>query len=448
MLVASLAIAITGCTDDESKESKGADPQIAADASGTDARTPIPTGGAVALSDSATGPTIPLDSSTGTDGATATTDSATATTDAAVVPPEPADYAVDTNWLCRPGRDDSCTQDLATTIVAADGTMTREEFVADPDPPIDCFYVYPTVSLDEAPNSDLEANIEEERVVQAQFARFGEACRLFAPMYRQITLTALRAMIADPEGAPEPDRALAYGDVLDAFEYYLENDNGGRGFVLVGHSQGSGMLVRLIQDLFDKESPDPRFIAAMPIGIPVEVPKGGGDVGGTFEHVPLCRTVDQLGCVVAFSSFRSNVPPPEDSRFGRTDDANFITACTNPAALGGGRAELNAYLPTDGPGSSAAPMPAWVTPEKAVETAFVKVPGMLSAECVSNQFGSYLAIIVNGDPADARVDDIVGDVVVAGEVLTDWGLHLIDVHLTIGDLIDLVEAKAAAHAAL
>ena len=39
---------------------------------------------------------------------------------------------------------------------------------------------------------------------------------------------------------------LAYNDVLDAWNYYLKNDNGGRGVVLVGHSQGSGVLTQLI----------------------------------------------------------------------------------------------------------------------------------------------------------------------------------------------------------
>jgi hypothetical protein len=79
-----------------------------------------------------------------------------------------------------------------------------------------------------------------------------------------------------------------------------------------------------------------------------------------------------------------------------------------------------------------------------VNTPFVSVPGMLSAECKSDATGSYLSVTVKGDPSDPRVDDIVGDVVSNDMVQPDWGLHLIDMHLTMGNLIDLVAAKAKA----
>jgi len=59
------------------------------------------------------------------------------------------DYSDDKAWLCRPGRKgDACDIDLTTTVVAADGTTTREAFAPDPKAPIDCFYVYPTISTD------------------------------------------------------------------------------------------------------------------------------------------------------------------------------------------------------------------------------------------------------------------------------------------------------------
>jgi hypothetical protein len=54
---------------------------------------------------------------------------------------------------------------------------------------------------------------------------------------------------------------------------------------------------------------------------------------------------------------------------------------------------------------------------------------------------------VHGDPADPRTDDIVGDVVVNGQVLADWGLHLIDVNLAIGNLVDIVREQAKAYLA-
>ena len=161
---------------------------------------------------------------------------------AAAPAPAKNDYSNGDNWLCRPGRQDACAVDLTTTVVAADGKMTREAWAANPKAPIDCFYVYPTVSTDPTPNSDMVADDPEKGVVRSQFARFGALCRTYAPMYRQTTLTALRARLA---GKPmEVDRTLAYTDVADAWKYYLEHDNNGRGVVLVGHSQGSGVLSR------------------------------------------------------------------------------------------------------------------------------------------------------------------------------------------------------------
>jgi hypothetical protein len=353
------------------------------------------------------------------------------------------DYTKAESWLCRPDRaSDACDVDLDTTIVKADGTLQVEKFMPAANPAIDCFYVYPTVSLDTTANSDLMPGPEEEQVVRAQFARFASQCRLFAPMYRQVTLTSLRAAIAGM--ATMPDRTLGYRDVLAAWRWYMQNENKGRGVVLIGHSQGSGVIVQLIREQIDPDPTKVPLLAAFVPGTNLTVPQGQV-VGGSFQKVPLCKAADELGCVVSYVSFRANAPPPSNTRFGTTMTAGQVVGCVNPANLAGGPAELHAYLSTSGAGASAAPMGAWVNgndPSKMVTTPFVNVPGMLSAECKSDASGSYLAITVKGDSADPRVDDIVGDVVTNDMVQADWGLHLIDVHLTMGNMLDLVAAKA------
>jgi len=353
------------------------------------------------------------------------------------------DYNDAKSWLCRPGRQDACAVDLSTTVVAANGKMTIEKWASNPKAAIDCFYVYPTVSGDPTPNSDMTAGPEEMAVIRAQFARFGSECRVFAPLYRQVTLTALRAGIAGKPMAV--DRALGYNDVVDAWKNYLEHDNQGRGVVLIGHSQGSGVLTQLIKNEIDGKPIQERIISALLLGTSLPVPKGK-DVGGAFQHMPLCHSASQTGCVIAYASFRSNVPPPANSRFGRPRDDGTVAACANPAALGGGSGELHAYLAAAGRslGSSAEPRP-WVANGQPVNTPFVSVPGLLKAECVSNERGSYLAITVLGNPEDPRTDDIVGDVVVNGQVQADWGLHLIDVHLAMGNLIDIVRQQSKAY---
>ena len=91
-----------------------------------------------------------------------------------------------------------------------------------------------------------------------------------------------------------------------------------------------------------------------------------------------------------------------------------------------------------------APPKPWAT-DKAIDTPFVSVPGLLTAECKTNEFATYLEIKVNGDPADPRVDDITGDLGAASKPIAQWGLHLIDVNLAMGNLLDLVEAQSKAY---
>jgi hypothetical protein len=358
------------------------------------------------------------------------------------------DYSNGDNWLCRPGRQDACAIDLSTTVISASGKLSHEKWAANPNAPIDCFYVYPTVSADPTGNSDMVAKPEEKSVIKAQFARFASRCRPYAPLYRQITLTALRAMLA---GKPIPaDRALAYNDVLDAWNYYLEHDNKGRGVVLIGHSQGSAILTQLIKSEIDGKPVQSKIISALLLGTSLPVPKGK-DVGGAFQHMPLCHAANQTGCVITYASFRATNPPPANSRFGKVSGDNMVSACTNPAALGGGSGALHAYMGTHGSEvvsvAEAKPGP-WVKPEQPITTPFVSVPGMLTAECVANDSGSYLAVSVHGDPAGPRASDIVGDVVSNGKVLPEWGLHLIDVNLAMGNLLDIVEQESKAYRSL
>jgi hypothetical protein len=356
-------------------------------------------------------------------------------------PPKPNDYAEGKTWLCRPGRQDACAIDHATTVVAADGKLSKETWSADPNAPIDCFYVYPTISTDPTPNSDMNADPAELNVIKQQFARFASKCKPYAPLYRQVTLVGLRRMLA-PGATVTLDQGLQYDDVKDAWNYYLKNDNKGRGVVLVAHSQGSFILNRLIHDEIDGKPIQSKLVSAILLGTTLAVPKGK-DVGGSFQHVPLCHSATQTGCVITFASFRSTVPPPANTLFGRVPDAAMAAACTNPAALAGGSGELRAYLDKTGRTiTSNAPGKPWVTPEQPIETPWVSVPGLLTAKCASNENASgYLEVTVHGDPADPRVDDIVGDIGAGPNVLANWGLHLIDVNLVMGNLLDIVSQQ-------
>ena len=369
----------------------------------------------------------------------------------AQVPTGKNDYSRLETWLCWPGKaGDACAVDLTTTVVKANGSETVEAFKADPKAPIDCFYVYPTVSNDPGVVSDMTANAEETNVVRAQLARFGSKCRIYAPLYRQFTLTALRAAAGGKpmEGSADPAvRAVGYNDVVDAWNYYLAHENKGRGVVLIGHSQGSGVLTRVIANEIDGKPIQKQIISAILMGAALPLDKGKDT--GAFKSIPTCKSGGQLGCVIAYSTFRDTIPPPSNSRFGRVQDPAREAACVNPAALGGGSAELHAYLSNTAAqiASSAAAGPVWVKDKPNPKTPFVSVPGLLTGACVSKNGFNYLEAHVNADPADPRTDDISGDVVVAGKVAADWGLHLIDANIVMGDLVVVVGQESKAYLA-
>jgi hypothetical protein len=139
---------------------------------------------------------------------------ATTTTEAAALPEgyegyTSERYADDANWLCKPGKqDDVCARDLDATSVAADGSTEVVSHEVAEDPAIDCFYVYPTISTDPGPNSDLvPAEPEEINTVYNQAARLTSSCRMFAPLYRQLTLSMIGAAARPRCPAPIPGRS-------------------------------------------------------------------------------------------------------------------------------------------------------------------------------------------------------------------------------------------------
>jgi len=161
-----------------------------------------------------------------------------------------------------------------------------------------------------------------------QAARYSQYCRVFAPMYRQVTVPFLFRTASESRSA----LVLPYQDVLAAFRAYLHRYSHGRGFVLIGHSQGAFLLRELVAKAIDPHAAlRRRLVAAILLGGNVLV-RRGSDVGGDFKHIPACLHPGQLGCVIAFSTFDQT--PPANSFFGRAPAGKQVL-CTNPAALSG-----------------------------------------------------------------------------------------------------------------
>ena len=358
------------------------------------------------------------------------------------------DYRLGHNWLCRPGRRDACVVDQRVTRVGPQGSLTIEPDPRPSKPVADCFYVYPTASLDPTPISDMVATTDETDRVTSQFARFAGVCRPFAPIYRQVTLTALRARLRGEK--VDWDEERGYRDIRDAWRDYLAHDNRGRPFVLIGHSQGANVLKRLIAEEIDGKPVQRRLLSAMLPGTSLLVPKGK-DVGGDFKSIRLCRAASQTGCAIVWASYRDSNPPPANALFGVSHNPVMEAACTNPARLEGGRAPLDAIFGfpwwRGGVAVAVVPKASWQVNGRAVSTRFARVPGRLSGECVRGAHANYLAVHVNADPKTPFDRELTDKPVIGDDAYPDWGFHVVDMAIVHGDLLRLVRSQSAAWSA-
>ena len=339
-----------------------------------------------------------------------------------------------TVWLCKPGlAGNPCDPGFKTTTISPTGdVLGTESPKPERKPKADCFYVYPTVSDDEGHNSDLSIDPEETSIALYQAARYSLHCRVFAPMYRQITLAALFG--ADPATAEERD--LAYGDVVAAWKAYLKKYNDGRPVVLMGHSQGTFMLRQLIHDHVDrKKGVRKQLVSAILLGGNVLVAEGS-TAGGDFQNIAACESPKDIGCVIAFSTF--NAPVPDPSAFGRPSStlsglpAVGEVLCTNPAGLGGGSGQLHTVYPAEpfAPGTTIGGATEAVgIPRPAVSTPWIQSDAY-TGQCSSADNANVLQITsVGGAPTLNSIPD-------AG-----WGLHLVDSNIGLGNLTDLVKRQ-------
>ena len=352
--------------------------------------------------------------------------------------------AAGTVWLCRPGlAGDPCAGDLDLTAVSARGARTLQRAPARRPSPFDCFYLYGTIGGDTTLNTGLAIEPGDIDLAILQAQRFSQVCNVWAPIYRQ------RTQAARSQGIAASDQAgtVAYDSLLAAWTDYLRNDNHGRPVIFIGHSQGAALLIRLLAARVD---PDPslraRMVVAILAGGNLTVPPGK-TVGASFQHLPLCTAAAQTGCVIAYSSFPSE--PPLDADFGRpgqgvslmagqTAATGVQVACVNPAALGGGTAGLTPYYPD--PDSGFPPATSGESPGDPQTVPWVTYPRLYSASCRSAGGASWLQIDDIAAAGDTRpvVSEVRGP---------QFGYHMEDINLALGNLITDVTREEAAYTA-
>ncbi len=369
---------------------------------------------------------------------------------AAQAQPAPAaapDYAPDAAWLCLPGRTDPCSEPLQTVELRGAGYGATSTSRPAANARVDCFYVYPTVNMEPTMNSDMVVGPAEQNAARSQAARFSGLCRVYAPMYRQVTGMGLGTALTG--GDIRAPIELAYNDVLAAFRDFRRRSRG-RPFLLIGHSQGSIHLLRLLQEEIEGKPEARDMVAAYLIGWNVLVPEGQV-VGGSLRSTPLCTQAGQTGCVVSYMTFREAVPPVAGGLFGRGDSPGLdgrsvpgmTAACVNPATLARGPALMDSTWSSAFVTAGGSPAVIWSS-EGPPPAPFVRTYGLVTAWCVNDGPSGYLAVRVNADPADPRTDRIPGDIALMGQPAPSWGLHPADMSIAMGDLIRLARTQIAA----
>jgi len=221
-------------------------------------------------------------------------------------PPGPPDYAQPASWARLPGD--------ATASVDARGKQA---------PRADVFFLHPTTYFWRAgwnaPVDGFVTRLVTSVTLAGQASAFATAGRIFAPRFRQMTLSGF-----DRPDVREPALDLAYSDVRRAFEYYVAHYDRGRPLLLAGHSQGSRHLLRLLDDFFVTGPLRARLVAAYPVGARV--------YEGPFERgeapIPVCENARQTGCLVSWRSFAPGAEPARDTHPGEPADGE--TVCVNP----------------------------------------------------------------------------------------------------------------------
>jgi MFS family permease len=374
------------------------------------------------------------------DGGTDAADAMDGSTDGDGVPD--SIYANKDLWLCRPDIvDDRCdTADLSMTEVRADGSTVAVDISPNPDAEVDCFYVYHTVDHNpEAGNTETLVPHPEE-VIAAAFrngAHYRGVCRMFAPLYHQMTIgtySEFRMQWWDTEYFER-----AYDDVAEAFDYYMSNHNQGRGLVLIGHSQGSHVLTRLLQERFDDdEALRTQLVSAILVGhgAAVHVPVGER-VGGRFENIPLCASATETGCVIAFDANPAGGGSIWESAL--TVPSGMVRACVNPSSF------------DDGPGTLASLIypriyDTLIAFPDGIDTEWVRYPDIYTSSCSENTAPQAHVLEID------LSSEYAGDVPITPQELQTalvevWGcnpnLHCVEYFLANTDLVRIVEQQIA-----
>lgn len=215
------------------------------------------------------------------------------------------DYSNENNWAALPTVIDSA--DCVPIETWADVQGTAE---------VDVFFIHPTTYTGNAGEHDWNASLGDEKLnrhtdettIKYQASIFNGAGRIYAPRYRQAHLQCFyeaEKKQADAKAALD----LAYEDVRDAFQYYLDHYNAGRPFIIAAHSQGTLHAAHLIKEKIENHPLQKQMIVAYLPGMPVNA--------DFFSSLKPCKTPEETGCYCSWRTFRENYIPRKYHQEGK-----------------------------------------------------------------------------------------------------------------------------------
>ncbi len=172
---------------------------------------------------------------------------------------------------------------------------------------IDTFYIYSTVYVEmsfEEGSSDYATldNLEMlmgalgEYVTNASV--YEESTNVFVPFYRQAGMRYAGEVSMKTGDIGAALSGIPYDDITAALDYYFENYNQGRPFIIAGHSQGSAMVKYVLKNYF-MEHPDyyERMVTAYVIGYSVTK-----DDLDAYPHLKFATGESDTGVIVSWNT--------------------------------------------------------------------------------------------------------------------------------------------------
>jgi len=207
--------------------------------------------------------------------------------------------------------------------------------------PVDVFFVHPTLYLDtNLVSNQWNASLEDEWIndkvdqttILYQASVFNGSGKIYAPRYREAHISAY---YSGKEKDSQMALDLAYSDVRNAFQYYLDHWNQGRPIIIASHSQGTTHAIRLLQEFFDGRNLSQQLVAAYLVGFAV--------YDNSFKSINICNDSSETGCYVTWRTFAQNyfpegyVRPPHDAMctnpLSWKPDSNYVSEKLNKGGI-------------------------------------------------------------------------------------------------------------------